>query len=108
MCEYESIVLSAIIILLTVIILLLLYLLTKKICLWETDQANSSSLPDDEILRFLKPTVKSNETPLSVVRNPWTNFVQKMEFWLRGSAHMMSTIFFQKRHLNKCLNIVIS
>ena len=37
MCEHESIFLSAVKILLTVIILLLLYLLTLKICLWETD-----------------------------------------------------------------------
>ena len=37
MYAHEAIVLSAIIILSTLIILLLLYLLTVKICLWETD-----------------------------------------------------------------------
>ena len=66
MCEYEAIVSSAINLLLTVIILLLLNLLTEKICLRETDQANSSSLPDKNFLRFLKQAVKSYETPLSV------------------------------------------
>ena len=68
MCEYEPVVLFVIIILLTVIILLLFYLWTVKICLWETDQANSSSLPDNKFLWFLKPTVKSYETPFSVER----------------------------------------
>ena len=66
MLEYEPIVLSAIIILLTVIIPLLLYLLTEKIYPWETDQANSSSLPDNKFPQFLEPTAKSYETPLSV------------------------------------------
>ena len=66
MCEYEQIVSSAINILLTVIVLLLLNLLTEKICLRETDQANSSSLPDNKFLRLLKQAVKSYETPLSV------------------------------------------
>ena len=68
MCEYEPIVLLAIIILLAVIILLLLYLSTVKICLWGTDKANSISLPDNKILRFLKSTALSYETPLSVER----------------------------------------
>ena len=65
-CEYEPIVLSAIIFLLTVNILLLLYLLAEKICLRETDQVNSSSLPDNKFLRIFKPTVNSYDTPLSV------------------------------------------
>ena len=68
MCDYKPIVIYAMIFLLTVIILLLLHLLSEKICLWETDQANSSSLPDNKFRRFLKPTVKSYETPLSVER----------------------------------------
>ena len=68
MSKYETIVISAVIILLTVINLLLLYLLTEKICLSGTDQANSSSLPDNKFLRFLKPGVKSYETPFSVER----------------------------------------
>ena len=57
MCEYERIVYSAIIILLTVITLLLVYLLTEKVCLWETDQVNSSSLSENKFLRFRKATV---------------------------------------------------
>ena len=68
MCEHKPIVLSAIIIFLTVTVLLLSYLLTEKICLWETDQANSSSLPDNKFLRFLRATVKRCETPFSVER----------------------------------------
>ena len=66
MCEYEPLVLSAMIILLTGFILLPLYLLTERICLRETDQAYSSSSPDNKFLRFPKPKVKSYETPLSV------------------------------------------
>ena len=42
MCESEPTILSAVIVL-TIIILLLVYLLTEKICLWES---NSQSLPD--------------------------------------------------------------
>ena len=68
MCDYEPIVLSANVNLLTGSIQLLLYLLTEKICLWETDQAISSFLPDNKFLRFLKLTVKSYDTPLSVER----------------------------------------
>ena len=52
-CEYIPVVLSAIIILLTVIFVLLLHLLTEKICLWETDQANSSSLPANKFIDFV-------------------------------------------------------
>ena len=68
MCEHDPVVLSAIIFLLTVTTLFLLFLLTVKILLWETNQANSSSSPDNEILRFLKPTVTSYETLFSIER----------------------------------------
>ena len=49
MCESEPTILSAVIVLLTIIILLLVYLLTEKICLWES---NSQYLPDTEFLQF--------------------------------------------------------
>ena len=68
MCESKPAILSAIILLLTIITLLPVYLLTEKTCLWETDQAISSSLPDKKVLRFFKRTVKSYETPFSVER----------------------------------------
>ena len=57
MSEYEPIKLSLNIILSAVIILLLLYLLNGKICLREIDQVNFTSLPDNEFLRFIEPTV---------------------------------------------------
>ena len=53
MCEYEMKISSLIIILLTAIILLLFYLLTEKICLLGTDQANSIFLLDSKFLRFI-------------------------------------------------------
>ena len=49
MCESEPTIFSAVIVLLTIIILLLVYLLTEKICLWES---NSQSLPDTKFLQF--------------------------------------------------------
>ena len=37
MCEAEPVILSAVIVLLAIIIILLVYLLTEKICLWESN-----------------------------------------------------------------------